>query len=556
LQAASRNTDIESIRLAVGAATALAAIMQPSPIVTPGSTVTRVSQPLMTDATQVGNPSISGPPVKRSSRILANAGFRAMADVGSKIATATLYILVARKLGSSELGIYAFALSFVGLLTAFGSFGQDIVLIREVSRDRERLRKYYAGAMTSRAIFSLPPLAVALLIASLTGMNPHTMVVIALLGIGFTGDYLVQVPFAVFQAYERMGFVTTILIAQRWCTTAIAVLALYLHAGLVAVVAIYCVGSLLAAALGTSVMYRHIARPRFRVSLRGAFSVTREALPIGIALVTFTVLSRIDMTMLAIFKPASRVGQYGAAYKLLETTAFVAWAVNAAVLPSFSRLSATSTPPVGDVYQRALKLVLAITVPVTIGAAILAGPIIALIYGSQYHEASTALLLLAPTIALFPLSSVSCQLFYGQGRGRIVGMVYAVAIVENVVVNLILIPRFSLFGAAAGTSISELLVASTLITLSRGLHGKLDVRRILSGTVLASAVAAAILALLPSTLWVVIPPAMAAYVILLLAYERFAFPDDFAVFHNFVAQLRSRTVSPAGPAPAGSGDLR
>ena len=55
-------------------------------------------------------------------------------------------------------------------------------------------------------------------------------------------------------------------------------------------------------------------------------------------------------------RPAAVVGQYGAAYKLLETTAFFSWAVNVAVLPSLSRLSPTTSPTVGFVYQRALKL--------------------------------------------------------------------------------------------------------------------------------------------------------------------------------------------------------
>ena len=59
-----------------------------------------------------GEQSLAG---TRSSRILLNAGFRAIADIGSKIATAALYIFVARKLGASQFGIYMFALSFVGV---------------------------------------------------------------------------------------------------------------------------------------------------------------------------------------------------------------------------------------------------------------------------------------------------------------------------------------------------------------------------------------------------------------------------------------------------------
>ncbi len=499
----------------------------------------------MIDPTEAKNTDEEPGVGRRSSRILANAGFRGIADIGSKIATAALYIAIARKLGATQFGIYAFALSFVGLVTAFGSFGQDIVLTREVARDHGRLEEYYSDAMFSRAMFSIPPLLVALLVASIAGMSGHTCLVILVLGFGFVGDYMVQIPFAVFQAYERVSLVAIVLITQRWVTTVVAIITLFLGAELLVVVGIYAIGSLSAAALGTWMMYRRIARPRLRFDLRGALRVTREAFPIGIALIALTVLFRIDMSMLAIFKPASQVGNYAAAYKLLETTAFVSWAVNVAVLPSLSRLSPTTTPPVGEIYQRGLKLVIAITLPLAVGAVVLAGPIISLLYGAQYHSAAIALALLAPTIALFPISALSGQLFFAQGNRPTVAIVYAVVAVENIALNLVLIPRFSLRGAAVGTSISELLVAGALIILAGNLHGRLEIRRMLAGAVLGSTAAGALLVSFHHRPLIGVPVAIVVYFAVLLGYERLAFPDDFSVVHALVAQLRSRMTGPA-----------
>jgi O-antigen/teichoic acid export membrane protein len=484
-----------------------------------------------------GTPTLAG---SRASRILVNAGFRAVADIGSKLATAALYVFVARKLGASEFGIFTFALSFVTIVTALGFFGQDIVLAREVARDRSRLEEYYSNAMLARSMFSVPPLLVVLLIAWAGGMSQHTLLVVLLLGFGFTGDYMVQVPFAVFQTHERAEFVAVVLIAQRWITTGIAIAALYLGVGLVGVVGIYCAGSLFAVALGTAMMYSFIDRPRLHVDFRGALRVTREAFPIGIAFVALALLFRIDMTMLAMFKPASEVGQYGAAYKLLETTAFFSWAVNVAVLPSLSRLSPTTSPTVGFVYQRALKLLIAITLPVAVGAIVLAEPIISLLYGPEYHRAAEALALLAPTIALFSLSSLSSQLFFVQGRRQTVAIVFALVALENIALNLVLIPQFSLLGAAAGTSISELLVASSLIFLAGALRGRLQVARLAAGPVLASAAAGLVMFLLRYKLAVALPLGIATYFTVLISFEQAAFPDDFSVARALLDQIRSR----------------
>jgi O-antigen/teichoic acid export membrane protein len=109
----------------------------------------------------------------------------------------------------------------------------------------------------------------------------------------------------------------------------------------------------------------------------------------------------------------------------------------------------------------------------------------------------------------------------------------------------VLIPRFSLLGAAAGTSISELLVAGALIFLAGELHGRLDFRRMLAGPVLASAGAGALMVLLHHKPPVALALAMLAYFALLLGYERIAFPEDFSVLHILVTQLRARIVRPA-----------
>lgn len=498
----------------------------------------------------------SGPPElvagsgARSSLMLLNAGFRAIADIGSKIATAALYLLLARKTGAGEFGIFTFALSFAGIAVTLGQFGQEVVLIREVARDRSRLDTYYSDVLFSKIVLSVPPLLAALGIAALSGMSGHRLVVILLMGLGFIADFLIGVSFAVFQAYERMGLVPIVLVSQRWLTTIVAGTALFMGQGIVAVAAIYCGGALLASAFAAWLLFRRVGRPLLRFDLKGALRVAREGSSVGIGLIAVILLARIDASMLAIFSSSREVGQYGAAYRLLETTAFVTWAVNTAVLPTMSRLSPSTTPPVGLVFERALKLLLALTIPFAVGAAILATPLISLLYGSEYHRAGEALLLLSPTILLFPISSLASQLFYSQDVRKVVARTYSLILVENVVWNLVMIPRFGLYGAAAGTAVSELLVAGTLLLRSGTLHGPLSARRVLAGPLLASSASAAAMAALAPSLALAIPIGILAYSAVILAFERLAFPEDFALIGHFAARLRGGSrARTAGVAP-------
>jgi O-antigen/teichoic acid export membrane protein len=476
----------------------------------------------------------------QSTRILMNAGFRAIADIGAKLATAALYLLVARKAGASQFGVLAFGISFAGIVVTLGQFGQEVVLTREVSRDHGQLERYYSDVLFSKLMLSVPPLLVAVGVALLGGMSAHTSAVVLFMGLGFVGDCVIGVSFAAFQAFERISLVPVVLVTQRWVTTATAASALFLGQGVVAVAAIYCAGAAMAAVLAVWLMFRKIARPRLHFDWRASLRISRDTIPIGLGTIAFLLLSRIDTSMLELFQSSAEVGQYGAAYRLLETTAFVTWSVNTAVIPTMSRLSRRSEPPVGLVYERAIKLVLSITVPLAVGAAVLAVPIVALLYGPEYKRAAEALVLLAPTIMLYPISALSTALIYSQDVRRIVGATYVSVLLENIVWNLIAIPRFSLYGAAAGTSVSELLVASTLVLLSKGLHGRLNLRRMIAGPLLASALSAAAMAWFRDSLAVAVPLGIVVYLATLLLFERLAYPEDFAVLGGLAARLRGR----------------
>jgi hypothetical protein len=181
----------------------------------------------------------------------------------------------------------------------------------------------------------------------------------------------------------------------------------------------------------------------------------RAAAPIGVAGIFAVVVFRIDTVMLAAFEPEAVVGQYGAAYRLFETTLFLSWAVGAAVYPVLSRSSRTSAPAVGVVYEGSLKLVVALTLPLAAAAAALSEPLVRFVFGADYAEAGDALALLAPAIVLYPISYVAGYLLVSQDRALVLTATYAFVAVENVLLNLVLIPRLSLEGAALGTSVSE-----------------------------------------------------------------------------------------------------
>ena len=464
-------------------------------------------------------------------RILANTGYRLLADAGSKLASIAFYVVMARQLGAKGFGEFTFGLAFVILVTTLGNFGQDSILTREVARDRSLLDSYFFNTLALKIALCATSLAIAIAAASAFGISSETRTVLLLLGPAAVFELLMQTCFASFQAYERLEFIPIALISQRTLIAGVGIAALLAGADVVAVAAIYLAGTCFGFLLALTLLRTRLVRPALRIEPRRWWPLMKAASAIGLAGVFAVVLFRVDMTMLAAFKSATIVGHYAAAYRLLEATLFISWSVSSAVYPVFSRLTPTTEPTVGFVFERGIKLGLALTLPLATGVLVLAEPVIDLLYGNAYSESVGALRLLAPAIALYPVCYITASFLVSQNRQRALLVVYAFVAVENIAANFVLIPWLSLYGAALGTSISTVLVAGGFLAFA---GQRLDYARILGGPVLASAIAACVMVLLRESFPAAVVSAVVVYVGVLVLFERRLFPDDARAVLDFL----------------------
>lgn len=241
---------------------------------------------------------------ERGSGILANTAYRAIADLVSKLGSVFLFVVMARKLGDEDFGVFTFALAFVTLVTALADFGQDATLTREVSRDRSRVHRYFTNTLALKLLLALPVLALALAAGRLIGFSGETSLVVLLLGVGVIADQLNSTCSSVFQAYERLVYLPIALVSQRLFTAIVGVAALVAGAGVIAVAGIYLVGSFLGLAIALWYLVRRIVQPHVTVDRTMWWPLMRAAAPIGIAAVFGAVISRVDTAMLAAYVPA------------------------------------------------------------------------------------------------------------------------------------------------------------------------------------------------------------------------------------------------------------
>jgi O-antigen/teichoic acid export membrane protein len=471
--------------------------------------------------------------VSTARRVARNTAVQFVGELVSKGASLAFYVVMARTLDVEGFGEFNLALSIALLCTVFAGFGLDAILTTEMSREPERLRQVFWNAIAAKGAFGLIGIAVALAITVLGGYGAELDAAVALLAVAAVVELIAKTLYATFQAFDDMRPVATSLALQRVATAAIGIPVMLLGGGVVVVCAIYLVCAVLTLAYAARVMRRGIGLPNIWLSAESARGLVRRSLPIGVATIFGAILFRVDATMLGLMKDDDAVGIYSSAYRLLESTLFVSYAFTAAALPTLSRLTRTSEPPIREVATLSVKAIFAGLVPVGMTFVLFAEPIISTLYGSEFDAAVTSMRLLGGAAALYGVSYLGGYVLVGQGRQNLIPWIIGWVALENIILNLILIPSHSYDGAAAATSISEATLAFTTVAFIVATVGGLGFGRIVAGPAAGAAAMSAVVLIAGASWWTLVP-ALAAFALAFLVVERLAFGDDLALARRLI----------------------
>jgi O-antigen/teichoic acid export membrane protein len=170
------------------------------------------------------------------------------------------------------------------------------------------------------------------------------------------------------------------------------------------------------------------------------------------------VWQRSGVFFLGLWSPAQEVGFYALAFGLATMAMkMVPGTLIGLLIPSMSRsFGSGDLPAVSRMYQTAGRWMAILALPVAVGGTVLAPQIVTLMYGAAYLPMAPVLGVLFFSGALvmifgFPASSV---LYAVEGQQHLVRIGFAVGVL-NLLLAVLLIPRFGAMGAAWSTSVAQ-----------------------------------------------------------------------------------------------------
>lgn len=407
---------------------------------------------------------------KTATRLLKNTIWVLWQRLGTRGIAFALTIILVRKLGPESYGILTYGLSIASLFVIFADLGLSTLVVRKMARDREEMQSYFGRVAVLKFIAIV--IMFALLTAFLLIMTPGRAltVIMILLGVSVFAQNTASFYASIFQAWEKMHLSALIETAQKCALLVLCAAVLLAGHALPGVACSYALAGLLTLSLSVIVLHRAFPTPSYKVDFKFYGQIIRESLPFAAIALISTIYFRLDIVMLKYFQNEQVVGWYGVAYHLYYTLATAFGAFLVAVFPLMSRLAVQSDKSeLEKVARIALKLVVSLGLPLSLGGLLLSKEILHVLFGAEYAPSAEAFRLFSLLIAVGFLNSFVCYFLTATNRAAITMKALAVTVVINAVLNYFLIPMFSLQGAVLATVVSELIFMSLLLFNSQNL---------------------------------------------------------------------------------------
>ncbi|HUR27585.1 MAG TPA: flippase [Planctomycetota bacterium] len=395
--------------------------------------------------------------MSQSSEARVGRSFLALAsgDALARVIAFAAGVYVGRTLSPAAFGVITFS---TGVLLYFSNVvecGIDLVGVREVAHDQERTKKLAPALIGARLAIAVALAAAIASLAPLCLPEPEATV--------FTvyGVSLIAVALSTRWIHLGLQRSRAVAVARTLgeCVYFAGVL-LFVHRfdDLVRVPMAQLAGDVLAAAL----LWFGLRRLSWSVAPRFDFAAAKPVLARSWPLVANVLLGltiyNSDLIFLRFFHGRETVGLYSAAYQLISFLINMAAAYSLSLLPALTRAAATHAGR-DKLVRSAFAQTLAVSLPIAVGGALVAPQMIGTVFGDAYALSAPVLAVLITSLPFTMSKEVDLIALVVAGREGTVMRMTAAAVLVNLTLNLVLIPRHGMMGAACSTLATEIVRA-------------------------------------------------------------------------------------------------
>ena len=382
--------------------------------------------------------------------------------------------IVSRLMGASTWGTFAIFLTLLNLYAIVAKLGVDISMIKFLSDFREKgMYKLMRTTYWKSCLLVLPvTISISLLayfsapwLAEVVFKKPHLTPYLSILALSILPMSYLFLNTHSFRGikeitlYSFHEFVGKFGLASIFFLLIFYFFHVFEDQNYVPIVA-YVISVTLLFIFSTTMMMRKLNQfARKANDNMGSITnkdILRTSLPMLLSTSTLTLMGMLDTFILNMYHPEAAVGVYNVALRIAVLNVFSITAVNSIAAPKFSELYNNGRmDEFKDVVKKSTTIIFFTTVPITI-VLIVFPKLILSIFGPEFIVGYMALIFLVIGKSVTAFSGSTSFILQMTGREKVFQNILVMALIINIVLNFILIPKYAINGAAMATAISTI----------------------------------------------------------------------------------------------------
>lgn len=374
--------------------------------------------------------------------------------------------LITNYLGPGGTGYYNTVITYLSFFIVLADFGFFAVVVREISKTPEKAREILANIFSIRLVTAILAVAIAIIIAYLTNYPPEIKQGVIIASLFPIFNLAASVFDMLFQARLKMHKVALAEVYSKILALIAVWLVIYFQLGFYYVLATVSLAAIMGF-LFKAIFSRRELIFGFQFNWPLIKKIALMSLPLGIVFIVNNIYFRIDALILFSYKGAVDAGIYSVSYKVLETTLFAGSFLATSLKPLFSTSIVENKERAEKALTYAITFLLFMALAVATVSIAFSKEIILFISNADFLPGAPVLVILAIASILIYLNGIFGEIMIAKDLRKPLIVMSLCILVFNVTLNLILIPRYSYFGAAWATTISEILLIIAGYLISR-----------------------------------------------------------------------------------------
>lgn len=393
-----------------------------------------------------------------SQRLVRNIFLSLTGNVAVKAGNSLLFIAISRGLGSADSGVFSLGITYYTFVAGLSALGLHELTVREVAPRRNESARYLVNFIALRLLSSISFYALLILGLFFLPYSEQTTRVILILSLAAIPEAIFTICQALFEAHERLFVPVLAAVVSAGIKLGLGLWLLFQGASVVQIawaVPLAVTLSLLIYIPGLISLFRR-SPGQLPASLSLDFIRSQTGFMSSFFVIHLSSLLdyQTDALLISLILTEADVGYYAAAQTILLAFNLMPLAIRTAIYPLMSRYYHTETEKLAVLYNYVSRYLMLLVLPMAAGVTLLAEPIILLVFGEEFAPSVPVLQISIWAIVFLFLNVPHSRLMLIRNRQRVAGWFTGLAMVLNVMMNLVLIPRWGINGAAVARLLS------------------------------------------------------------------------------------------------------